>query len=297
MKKTKAKEAAAADAKYHAPAKRRGAEKRAGKRERAIKPLEELKLMDDYMFYQVMREPKRLKPLLECVLGVRIVSIRQVEAQKTEKEGYESKGIRLDLYVEDENGVIYNVEAQAGNQKSLPKRMRFYQSVIDIHVLRPGADYQELKKTFIIFLCNYDPYGKGQYIYTFENICREEPGLLLGDEAVKVIVNTKGHKGDISRELRELLQYLNTEEVTGEYSRELGDAVKAVKENEARRHEYMIMMVREMEIREEGRAEGKEDTLIDNLCHLMKNMKWTATQAMDALGLDAKEQEKYLPRL
>ena len=62
-----------------------------------VKPLEELTLMDDYMFGAVMRDEVNLKPLLESILNIRIIDISFVEAQKTEKEGYYSHGIRMDI--------------------------------------------------------------------------------------------------------------------------------------------------------------------------------------------------------
>jgi hypothetical protein len=77
---------------------------------RKQKNLEELTLLDDYMFAHVMRETRYLKPLLEYILQIKIVSIQLIDTQKTEKEGYNSKGIRLDVYVMDENGVVYNIE-------------------------------------------------------------------------------------------------------------------------------------------------------------------------------------------
>ena len=100
-----------------------------------VKPLEELTLMDDYMFSAVMRNKVNLKPLLECILNVTIREIDYVESQKTEKNGYRSKGIRLDLYVKDTDEQIYNVEVQTSSKRNLPKRMRYYQSVIDINIL------------------------------------------------------------------------------------------------------------------------------------------------------------------
>ena len=87
------------------------------------RPLEELTLMDDYMFGVVMQDSALLQTLLEMILNLKIRSIRFVESQKTMKEKYQSKAIRLDLYVEDENGHIYNVEVQTTNKRNLPKRM------------------------------------------------------------------------------------------------------------------------------------------------------------------------------
>ena len=76
---------------------------------------------------------------------------------------------------------------------------------------------------------------------------------------MQVIVNTKGAVGEISDELKEVLIYLDEGRTTGEYTRQLDDAVRLVKSSEERRHEYMVMMIREMEIREEGREEGRKE--------------------------------------
>ena len=141
------------------------------KQERRIKPLEELTLMDNYMFSVVMSDPENMKPLLEYILGVRISSVELIESEKTEKEGYGSRGIRMDLYVVTEDGQIFDVEVQTSNQMNLPKRMRYYQSVIDINILSPGIDYKNLRKSYVLFICNYDPFGQRRYIYTFENRC------------------------------------------------------------------------------------------------------------------------------
>ena len=81
------------------------------------KTFDELTIMDDYMFAQVMRNKKYLCPLLENILGMKIVDLKFVEPQKTEKEGYESKGVRLDIYVESEDGTIYDVEVQTTDKK------------------------------------------------------------------------------------------------------------------------------------------------------------------------------------
>ena len=223
------------------------------------KTLDELTLMDDYMFAQVMRDTRHLKPLLEYILQIKIKKIELIELQKTEKEGYDSKGVRLDLYVTDDTGAVYNVEVQTSNKRNLPKRMRYYQSIIDISILTPGMEYGSLKKSFVIFICNYDEYGRDRYLYTFENTCREEPDLKFGDESYKVVVNTKGKKGDINGHLREVLEYLEDGSVTGDYSRELDEAVKAVKSSEERRLEYMLLVTRDNEMRAEGIAEGRAE--------------------------------------
>ena len=64
---------------------------------------------------------------------------------------------------------------------------------------------------------------------------------------------------DSDADLKEILIYLEAEKATGAYTRQLDEAVRLVKSSEKRRHEYMVMMIREMEIREEGREEGRQE--------------------------------------
>ncbi|MBQ6610301.1 MAG: hypothetical protein IJH70_07690 [Oscillospiraceae bacterium] len=76
-------------------------------------------------------------------------------------------------------------------------------------------------------------------------------------------MNTAGTEGEISNELKEVILYLGSGKVTGSYSRELDEAVNAVKTNEDRRLEYMTMMIHDMEVREEGRTEGALGMLVN----------------------------------
>ena len=64
------------------------------------KPFEQLTITDNYMFQAVMRDTKRVKPLLEMVLGKKIQKLEFVEIEKTVENGYDSRGIRMDIYVE-----------------------------------------------------------------------------------------------------------------------------------------------------------------------------------------------------
>ena len=48
---------------------------------------------------------------------------------------------------------------------------------------------------------------------------------------------------------------------------------------------------------EEGLSKGREDTLIQNIHNLMKNLKFSAEQAMDSLGLSPEEKKKYISML
>ena len=211
------------------------------------KPIEELTITDDFMFGAVMRNSQYCKPLLELVLGVKIRKIEYPELQKTFNERYSSKSIRLDAYVEDDAGTVYDVEIQTTEKKSLPRRMRYYQGLIDLHILEKGEDYAALRRSFVIFICTYDPFGEGRYVYTFENRCRENLRLALGDGATKIILNAKGRVGDISAELKELLRYMNGAAPGDGYTRALDNAVAEIRADEKWRREYMVLVERDRE--------------------------------------------------
>jgi predicted transposase/invertase (TIGR01784 family) len=133
-----------------------------------------------------------------------------IEEQKTIDLLLESKGIRLDVYVKDENSTIYNVEMQRGNHKNLPKRLRYYQGSIDLDLISKGEDYRKLAKSYIIFICTFDLFNKGRHKYTFQNVCLEDNNIMLNDETQKIILNTKGVMRDLNEELLEFLAYIET---------------------------------------------------------------------------------------
>lgn len=199
---------------------------------RKKKTLEELTISDDFMFGAVMSNPKRCKPLLEMILGVKINKIEYPELQKTIDKQYGSKGIRLDVYVEDDKNTVYNIEIQTTMFKSLPKRMRYYQGLIDLNIIDKGEEYSSLKKSFVIFICTYDPFGEGRYIYTFENRCLENPELAFGDDTTKIVLNTEGTVGDISEDLRATLRYIAGDAPQSEYTMELDEEVVNVRKSE-----------------------------------------------------------------
>lgn len=180
---------------------------------------EELTLKDDFMFGVIMRKPEYCKPCLERILGgVKIRRIKVPESQKVLDVSADAKSVRLDIYVEDERDTVYNIEMQTVKRKFLPKRSRYYQDLMDVNQLEKGAHYSQLKKSDIIFICTFDYYGEGRYLYIFENRCEENPKLAFGDETVKLVLNTKGTEGEVSQELLDFLRYIETGIPTDDYT-------------------------------------------------------------------------------
>ena len=59
-------------------------------------------------------------------------------------------------------------------------------------------DFGKLKQVYVIFICNYDPFGYDRVLYTIKNRCLEEPEMNYDDGAETIVLYTKGTKGTIS---------------------------------------------------------------------------------------------------
>ena len=220
---------------------------------------ESLDISNDFLFGKVMQNPDLCKELLQRILpDLNIERIEYPELQKSIKEGAESRGIRLDVYIKDDKNIVYNVEMQASGSKELPKRSRYYQGMVDPQLLEAGdKSYMKLNKTYIIFICTFDLYGKGRHIYTFENICKEDNSLSMGDEATKIFLNSDSDMDDVGKELRAFLDYVKGIKVTDDdFIDRLEEAVKRAKANKKWRRDYMTMEMLERVKFEEGLDAG-----------------------------------------
>lgn len=102
------------------------------------KKWEELSIADNFIFQKVMLNEELCKKVLSEILGKRVTKIKYPDYEKTIAIRRDSKGIRLDVYLEDDENSIYNVEMQSSSEKSLPKRSRYYQGVIDLEQMEKG---------------------------------------------------------------------------------------------------------------------------------------------------------------
>lgn len=226
-------------------------------REDAAKKYSSLQFRDDFLFCKILTENENItKELLELILGIKIGKVRVTKQEPIEITA-DGRGIRLDVYAEDETEKVFDVEMQTTQQKYLPKRSRYYQGMIDLNLISRGDDFRKLKKAFVIFICMKDPFpGYDRYVYTFENICREEPELALGDETCKVFLNALGNKGTVSDEMKDFLKLLREGHGDSGLSKKIEEQVEIAKAHDEWRLEFMTLYMRDRQNREEGLEEG-----------------------------------------
>ena len=171
------------------------------------KTLQDLTIKDNFLFGAVMCVEENCKGFLEMVLGF---SIAQVVVSKEKSIVYhpEYKGVRLDIYAEDENRTHYNVEMQVKKKTALGKRSRYYHSQMVMEALASGEDYETLPDTFVIFVCDFDPFGEHLYYYTFGNECKENKNAKLDDGSYTIFLSTKGeNEEEVPVELVRFLKF------------------------------------------------------------------------------------------
>lgn len=182
----------------------------------------------------------------------------------------EYKGIRLDVYAKDQNNKRYNVEMQVKRDVALVKRSRYYHSQMDMEFLASGTSYEELPDTFVIFLCDYDPFGRGLYCYTCGMQCKEDASVECDDGCQTIYLSTKGKNAEkIPESLVRFLKFVAADieqsesDFEDEFVGQLQKTIHNVKESREMGERYMIfeeMMRDERKAgREEGRKEGREE--------------------------------------
>ena len=220
-----------------------------------IKPVEELRFTDDFMFCRVMKCPELCKGVIERLLGIRVKKIEYPELQKEIRPYYSAHGVRMDVYVKDSNRV-FNIEIQTSVPEDLPRRMRYYQSMIDIDSLMKGDNYITLKESYIIFLCTKDPLGLGLPVYTFKTICKEKDGFTLDDGINKVFFNASAFAAEKNLEIKGFLGYLCSGKPSDSFTEDIESSVERLKINEIFRSDYMMDALPLFDARRAGLKEG-----------------------------------------
>ena len=202
--------------------------------------------------------------LLELILDIRI---RKVVVHKQEAISItaDAKSVRFDVYAEDDDNTVFDVEMETSKKKNLPKRSRYYQGMIDLNIIQKGEDYKSLKKSYIIFICLKDPFDQGLHLYTFENRCSQDLDLLLEDGTVKVFLNASGTANDVSPQLADFLNYLIQKKGESPLVKKIDAEVKKARAHEEWKVEYMTLQMKFHDIYDEGALAAKIELITKKL--------------------------------
>ena len=253
---------------------------------------ENLTFANNFIFYKVLRHhPEACKHIIEMLLDIKIEKI-EMSSEESFAIDYDSKGIRLDVFVKDCDQ-MFDVELQVANTKELPERARYYQGLMDIDTLKSGQKYKELKNSHVIFLCMKDIFEKNMPVYTFENLCLENNVVKLGDRAFKhFFIAPLCAKMIKDKEVRDFFNFLVSNKFDGKFTSDLSDFVSDAKHNSQWRVQYMTWERQRAydydDGKEAGILEGSKNTAIENAKNAL-NLGLTAEQAAQITSLSLEE--------
>ncbi|MFI3251277.1 MAG: Rpn family recombination-promoting nuclease/putative transposase, partial [Eubacteriales bacterium] len=219
---------------------------------------ESLPLSNDFIFSKMMLDEEICKRTIEALLKVKVEKVVNLEMEKAINVAYESKSVRLDVYVKDENRV-FNLEMQVDKQKDLAMRSRYYQSMIDLNLIEKGHHYSELKESYVVFICTFDPFKKGLSQYFFENTCRQKPELRLDDKTYRVFFNTDASDSETDENVKCFLDYVTGESSDNDLVQKMMERMAEIKSNEKWKVEFMTMRMKEQDIARDNYALGQHD--------------------------------------
>lgn len=131
------------------------------------------------------------------------------------------------------------------------------------------------RDAYVIFICDFDPFYKKKYKYTFETVCKEVGMVSLEDGNHTLFLSTHGeNEEEVPEGLVKFLKYVSagldesTEDFQDNFVQKLQEAVKNVKASREMEERYMLLEELLKEERESGKAEGKAETILVFLSRL-----------------------------
>lgn len=236
-----------------------------------------------------MEDEQLCKELLERIFqGQHIKEVKILDKVSAKSEasivtGVSSKSVRMDVLFEDKTS-WFNIEMQVENRKDLPFRSRYYSAALDVRNLKKGAEYTSLNPSYIIFICQFDPFGRDEALYFFQRMDPQK-SLPLGDDSYIIVLNTRCSR-KVPESLQALFDYINEGKVSTDdgFIDKIHNEVVALQQDEE--VAQIMTMEEEYERRntaarregleqglEQGRAEGEAAGRAAAILELARAMK------------------------
>lgn len=157
------------------------------------------------------------------------------------------------------------MEMQVAKKSHLGKRARYYHSQMDMELLLTGEDYRELPAAYVIFICDFDPFGQKKYGYTFQNICTET-GLSIADGSTTIFLSTCGNNtAEVPEKLVKFLEFVrageadSTRDYQDSFIRKIQKSMEDIRSSREMEEKFMLLEELLKDERAEGRVEGRAE--------------------------------------
>ena len=219
-------------------------------------------IANNFIFYKIMHDnPDVCQHLLEILLEIEIDKI-EINTQEVIDIDWQSKGIRLDVYAKNSNQV-FDIEMQSTDTLELPERARYYQGAMDVDCLKSGQDYKDLKNSYVIFICIPDIFGKGLPVYTFENLCRQDTSIPLGDRTLKYFFISDNCDKLLNEEQKAFMRLVSGCSSSNAFTDRVAHLTEDAKRNSEYRRQYMEWERQKAYEYKRGKAEGLRQKAVE----------------------------------
>ena len=259
--------------------------------ERVNSLVDTLTLFDDELMGRVFdKNTQATELVLRLILGrnIKVISVNGQKEIRNDKVG--GRNIILDVHAIDVAGEEMNIEVQGGSEGAHVRRARYHSSMLDTGMLKESQPLKELKDSYVIFIYKRDKFGKGLPLYHVDRYIKETEET-FGDGSHIIYVNGSYNGDDAIGKLVSDFHQTDSEQM---YYSELADGVEHYKETEKGRGNMSEA------VEKYAREYAEECVIVEKITsvkNLMKNMKLTLEQALNALGIPDKDREQIINQL
>ena len=250
------------------------------------KHIDSLRLIDDIFFRACLKDnPRAAEAIIRVALNMPDAKVESVSIQD-ESAFPNYRNVRFDLKVRGADGKLFDVEVQKGNDPDLPFRSRYYLSALTVQSLRSGQAFGEMPEAYVLFICEFDPFGKGMPYYSYA-LKNESDGTPHNDGGHIVYLNCSYRGNDP-------YGTLSKDMTCPDYSRMHDPVLRdTVMRGKIRKREEegmsditkQILEVGEKKGEERGKKIGAEESKKEIALNLLKMGDLTPEQIAEATGL------------
>ena len=256
------------------------------------KPWNELTIADNFIFCKVMENERICRGVLETLLGISVEHIDYLKTENPIENFYDSRGIRLDVYVKDSER-IFNIEMQTGNYNDMLLRARYYLSSSDVATTKRRTKFKDIRETYILFICKDDPFGEEIPRYTKISKFLETDRISYDDKSRNVFYNCSAWEKESNPEVRGVLKFIYGLKPDSGLAIEMDEAASLAKQKSELEDEYMyfsdILEDEKEEAREIGLAEGHAEGHAEGLEAGRHQQKIESAKTAISLGLSEQQ--------
>lgn len=239
------------------------------------KEFKDLRMFDD-KFFKIVCEDKRVPEIIVDAL-LQEGNYEISEQQYMIIEG--GRSLVYDIYVVSDK---QNTNIEIENNPLSPIRVRYHASVLDIKSNKASTDFKDMKNIKVIFLCSFDPLGKGLAIYHIGDTIKDI-NIPYDDGREILLINGNAiHSGPLA----DIIHDLKQTEASNMRNPILKEVMQKHKENKGG-----IDNMSEIWDRIEARGEAKKS--LNCIYAIMKKFNLSLQEALDTLEITDEEYRRY----